>query len=138
MLRISQNLQYLSKYVSITYPEIHRACYLSRPLSEAIERDDDGARMSDRCAGPVIRRARSARLLTSDHHHAASVSPPAAPSVPPYSQLPYMTRCLKSARPRDVHAAQQTHHRPPDDRHRPSERGGGTRVREHVSRLNIY
>ncbi|KAL1741611.1 hypothetical protein HDZ31DRAFT_45077, partial [Schizophyllum fasciatum] len=106
ILRISQNLQNLSKHVTRTHSESYREYGFSRPVSEAIERDDDDARMSDRSTGPVIRRARSARLLTSDHHHAASVSPPAAPHHPPYTQLPYMTRSQKFACPRNVHGAQ--------------------------------
>ncbi|KAL1724813.1 hypothetical protein EV714DRAFT_222434, partial [Schizophyllum commune] len=51
--------------------------------SEVIEHDDGVARMSDRHAGPVIRRARSARRLTFDRHHAASVAAPAFSHPPP-------------------------------------------------------
>ncbi|KAI5821604.1 hypothetical protein K523DRAFT_383739 [Schizophyllum commune Tattone D] len=86
MLRIFRNLQDQSEHIYNTDSQIYRVQGPCRPLSEAIERDDEVLRTPDRQAGPVIRRARSARLLTSDHHHATSIasptSPPPLPSPP--------------------------------------------------------
>ncbi|KAL1749954.1 hypothetical protein FB107DRAFT_224682, partial [Schizophyllum commune] len=105
-----------------------------RHVSEDIDHDDDLARMPDRRAGPVIRRARSARLLASDHHHAAFVAPPAVPHPPPPLPLPKMSRRPKSARSRsdcalqdnaDIGIATNPH----------GARGGGKRVRGYVPRL---
>ena len=83
MLRIFRNLQDQSEHVSSTDSYIYRARGPCRPLSEAIKRDNEVVRTPDRRAGPVIRRARSARLFTSDHHHAASIASPASPPPPP-------------------------------------------------------
>ncbi|KAI5821795.1 hypothetical protein K523DRAFT_381673 [Schizophyllum commune Tattone D] len=106
MLGILHNLQGLCKHVFSIDFETYRASDLSRPVSEAIERDDDVARMPDRRAGPVIRRADRARFLTFDHHHATCFAPPAVPSPPPSPISPNTSRRKKSAILRGDRAAQ--------------------------------
>ncbi|KAI5888431.1 uncharacterized protein SCHCODRAFT_01359127 [Schizophyllum commune H4-8] len=54
--------------------------------------------MPDRLAGLVIRRARSARFLTFDHHRAASVSPSAVSLPSPYP-LYHQPRCAGKEAP---------------------------------------
>ena len=76
-----------------------------RRVSEAIDPDDDLARMPDRRAGPVIRRADRAHFLTSYHHHAASVPPLAVASPPPPPPLPNTSIRTRSAGLRGDRAA---------------------------------
>ncbi|KAI3998206.1 hypothetical protein K525DRAFT_214953, partial [Schizophyllum commune Loenen D] len=77
-------------------------------------------RMPDRQAGPVIRRARSARSLTSKHHYVASVTPPAFPN--PFSPPPStknFARSEKRSLPRRLCCPSQ---RRPSDNDRPPAR----------------
>ncbi|KAL1719375.1 hypothetical protein EV715DRAFT_272772 [Schizophyllum commune] len=88
-----------SDHISHTDSQIYRAKGPCRPLSEAIERDDEVVRTPDRQAGPVIRRARSAQRVAQLEKR----------------PLPRPERCTR--RRRD-----------PDKHQRPRARGGGSGV----------
>ncbi|KAI5894452.1 uncharacterized protein SCHCODRAFT_02497106 [Schizophyllum commune H4-8] len=124
MLGISPNFQDPFFHLYITISEIYRAYILLRRHSEVIDRDDDLARTPDRRAGPVIRRARSARLFTSDHHHAASIASPASPPPPPSPPSQRVAQAEKPPLRRPERCTRRC--RDPDNHQRPRARGGGS------------
>ncbi|KAI4517961.1 hypothetical protein K525DRAFT_273109 [Schizophyllum commune Loenen D] len=88
-----QTLEIRSNVCLVIYSETIASSIACRPAPEAIERDDEGGRRSDRNSGPAIRRVPSRVFLTPTTTSSRSTSPsPPVHHFPPFPLLPFTSK----------------------------------------------